>query len=251
MTVTDRLVTLTKVDGIGRIRLQRPENRNALSARMIDELASVIGDVENDADLRVVIIEGEGRSFCAGMDLKGVRDDPTAMGGMLEGLARISVRIRDLSIPTIARAQGAAIGGGCGLLAICDFALTHPEAKIGYPEVDLGICPAVVAPWLIQRIGAGKARSLLLAGGTMTGEAALAYGLVDECVPLERLDEAVERRARRILAGGPNAIRVTKEWLNELEGDKIRQDVLKGGQLSASVIRGEEAQSRIRALWKD
>jgi enoyl-CoA hydratase/carnithine racemase len=85
----------------------------------------------------------------------------------------------------------------------------------------------------------------------MNGDAALAWGLVDECVPLEELDQAVERKARRILAGGPNAIRVTKEWLNELEGDKIRQDVLKGGQLSASVIQGEEAQGRIRRLWKD
>jgi len=249
--MTERLVSLTKKDGIGRVRLQRPESRNALSAVMIDELASVIGEVEADADLRVVIIEGEGKSFCAGMDLKGVRDDPTAMGGMLEGLAEISVRIRDLSVPTIARAHGAAIGGGCGLLAICDFAITHPEARIGYPEVDLGICPAVVAPWLIQRIGAGRARSLLLAGGTMNGEAALACGLVDECVSLETLDEAVERRAGRIIAGGKNAVRVTKDWLNELEGDKIRQDVLKGGQLSASVIQGEEAQSRIRRLWKD
>ena len=249
--MTERLVSLTKKDGIGRVRLQRPESRNALSAVMIDELASVIGEVEADADLRVVIIEGEGKSFCAGMDLKGVRDDPTAMGGMLEGLAEISVRIRDLSVPTIARAHGAAIGGGCGLLAICDFAITHPEARIGYPEVDLGICPAVVAPWLIQRIGAGRARSLLLAGGTMNGEAALACGLVDECVSLETLDEAVERRAGRIIAGGQNAVRVTKDWLNELEGDKIRQDVLKGGQLSASVIQGEEAQSRIRRLWKD
>ena len=204
--MTERLVSLTKKDGIGRVRLQRPESRNALSAVMIDELGSVIGDVESDADLRVVIIEGDGKSFCAGMDLKGVRDDPAAMGGMLEGLAKVSVRIRNLSIPTIARAHGAAIGGGCGLLAICDFAITHPEARIGYPEVDLGICPAVVAPWLIQRIGAGRARSLLLGGGPMNGEAALACGLVDECVSLESLDEAVERRTDRIMAGGPNAI---------------------------------------------
>ena len=245
------LVSLSKNEGIARVRLQRPESRNALSSRMIKELEAVIGAVESDPDLRLMIIEGDGKAFCAGMDLKGVRDDPSAMGEMLNGLAGVSIRIRDLKIPTIARAHGAAIGGGCGLLAICDFAITHPEAKIGYPEVDLGICPAVVAPWLIQRIGTGKARSLLLSGGTMSGEDALAWGLVDECVPLEELDQAVERKARRILAGGPNAIQVTKEWLNELEGDKIRQDVLKGGQLSASVIQGEEAQSRISRLWKD
>ncbi len=249
--MTLELVSLSKNEGIGRVRLQRPESRNALSSEMIDQLGSVIGEVESDSDLRLMIIEGEGKAFCAGMDLKGVRDDPSAMGDMLKGLAEISIRIRDLKIPTIARAHGAAIGGGCGLLAICDFAITHPEAKIGYPEVDLGICPAVVAPWLIQRIGTGRARSLLLSGGTMNGEAALAYGLVDECVPLEELDQTVERHAKRILAGGPNAIRVTKEWLNELEGDKIRQQVLKGGELSASVIRGEEAQKRIRRLWKD
>jgi methylglutaconyl-CoA hydratase len=251
MIMNFELVSLSHSEGIARVRLQRPESRNALSAQMITELGAVIGAIESDPQCRLMIIEGDGKAFCAGMDLKGVRDDPSAMGDMLKGLAEVSIRIRDLKIPTIARAHGAAIGGGCGLLAICDFAITHPEAKIGYPEVDLGICPAVVAPWLIQRIGAGKARSLLLAGGTMNGDAALAWGLVDECVPLEELDQAVERKARRILAGGPNAIQVTKEWLNELEGDKIRQDVLKGGQLSASVIQGEEAQGRIRRLWKD
>jgi len=90
------------------------------------------------------------------MDLRGVMDDPQAMSGMLHGLSQVARRIRRLPVPTIARVQGAAVGGGCGLMVVTDFAITHAEAKVGYPEVDLGVCPAVVAPWLMRRIGAGR-----------------------------------------------------------------------------------------------
>jgi methylglutaconyl-CoA hydratase len=163
--------------GIHTVELARAEARNALSREMIAAFGAAVEQVAQDASARVLILGGEGRSFCAGMDLKAVADDPVAMGDMLRALSRVSRAIRRLPIPTIARVQGAAIGGGCGLMVVCDFAITHPEAKLGYPEVDLGICPAVVAPWLVKRIGAGAARAMLLAGGTMSGEEGFRRGL--------------------------------------------------------------------------
>jgi methylglutaconyl-CoA hydratase len=146
------LVKSTTLNGITTIELARAEARNALSRELIAELGAAVEAVARDASARVLILGGQGKSFCAGMDLKAVADDPVAMGEMLRALSRTSRAIRRLAIPTIARVQGAAIGGGCGLMVVCDFAVTHAEAKLGYPEVDLGICPAVVAPWLLSLI---------------------------------------------------------------------------------------------------
>jgi enoyl-CoA hydratase/carnithine racemase len=183
------------------------------------------------------------------MDLRGVIDDPTAMGEMLRGLSRVSRAIRRLHIPTITRVQGAAIGGGCGLMVVTDFAVTHPESKVGYPEVDLGICPAVVAPWLIKKIGAGRARAMLLAGGTMTGQQGFEVGLATHLCAYDQLDATVAELAKRLRAGGPEAIATTKRWLNELDGSNDDAVLDKAAELSAQIIAGDEAQQRLRKVF--
>jgi len=185
------------------------------------------------------------------MDLRGVLDDADAMGGMLRGLARATGRIRALTVPTIARVHGAAIGGGCGLAAVTDLAVTHPDATLGYPEVTLGVCPAVVTPWLIRKIGAGPARAMLLQGGTITGEAAHARGLVDRLYAADELASGTAAMATKLAAGGAEAIAVTKRWLNELDGSCNPAMLDRGADLSAAVIAGEEAQTRLRPLYGD
>jgi methylglutaconyl-CoA hydratase len=243
------LVRKSIAHGIATIELARPEARNALSREMITELGAAVDAVARDASVRVLILCGEGKSFCAGMDLKAVADDPVAMGDMLRALSRTSRAIRRLSIPTIARVQGGAVGGGCGLMVVCDFAVTHPEAKLGYPEVDLGICPAVVAPWLVKRIGAGAARAMLLAGGTMSGEEGFRRGLATHLVAESELAAAAQQLAERLAKGGPKAIAATKQWLNELDGSLDDAIAEEAAEISARIIAGEEAQSRLRALW--
>ena len=133
-------------------------------------------------------------------------------------------------------------------MVVCDFALTHPESKVGYPEVDLGVCPAVVAPWLIRRIGAGRARAMLLAGGPMSGAEGHAAGLATHCVPAPELDAAVRTLATRLASGGPVAQAATKEWLNRLDGSADEAVLLEAAEISARVIAGPEAQSRLRAV---
>ena len=248
-TGSDALVRLSFEDGIATLLLDRPDARNALSLEMIQSMAASLEEIEAMEGLRVMVLGGTGKSFCAGMDLKAVQDDPERMGDMLRQLAAFNTRLRRLSVPTIARVQGAAIGGGCGLMVVCDFSITHPEAKVGYPEVDLGICPAVIAPWLIKRIGNGRARAMLLAGGTMSGEEGFACGLSTHLVPLEELSSAAEELAVKLSAGGPNALAVTKQWLNELDGS-LDDDILqRGADISAKLIQGEEAQERLRRLF--
>ncbi|HMN96507.1 MAG TPA: enoyl-CoA hydratase-related protein [Phycisphaerales bacterium] len=237
------------VDGVHEITLNRPDARNALSRDLISALDAAVLRVESDSGARVLVLAGAGKSFCAGMDLKAVRDDPVAMGDMLRTLSRASRRIRRLAVPTIARVHGAAIGGGCGLMVVCDFAVTHPEAKLGYPEVDLGICPAVVAPWLIRRIGAGRARCMLLAGGTIDGAEGHRAGLASHLCALEELDAQVASLAKRLASGGPMALAATKRWLNELDGSDDDAILDRAAELSAAIIAGDEAQQRLGALW--
>jgi methylglutaconyl-CoA hydratase len=244
------LVTLA-IDGPAAIlTLNRPDKRNALSIELIDALHARLNDLEK-SDARVAILAGAGRSFCAGMDLQGVLDDAAAMGRMLHGLAKAMKRIRRLSIPTIACVQGAAVGGGCGLAVVCDLAITHADAKLGYPEVSLGVCPAVVAPWLIRKIGAGPARALLLRGGTMSGDEALAMSMVDRLVPRDELEAAARSLAADLSKGGQHAMAVTKQWLNELDGSLDDAPLARGADCSAEVIASDEAQRRLRHLFGD
>ena len=248
------LVQVSKVDGVATLTLNRPEARNALSYELIEAMNAGLDGIQREAapgsgGARVFILAGAGKSFCAGMDLKGVMSDPRKMGQMLMGLSVFLRRVRRLPIPTIARVQGAAVGGGCGLMVVPDFAFTHPESKVGYPEVDLGVCPAVVAPWLIKKLGAGRARAMLLAGGTMSGQEGFDAGLATHLMPQDQLESATQEFARKLLAGGPHAMSVTKRWLNELDGSMDDAPLDKAAELSAQVIAGEEAQSRLRKIY--
>jgi enoyl-CoA hydratase/carnithine racemase len=134
-------------------------------------------------------------------------------------------------------------------MVVTDFAITHPEAKVGYPEVDLGVCPAVVAPWLIKKIGAGRARAMLLAGGTMNGREGFAAGLASHLVDKDQLEAATQELAAKLVKGGPHAMAVTKHWLNELDGSLEEAPYDKAAELSAKVIAGEEAQTRLRKIF--
>ncbi len=244
------LVTLSIKDGIATLDLNRPEKRNAISVNLIKAVHTALDAIEKEA-IRVLILGGTGKSFCAGMDLHGVLDDPAAMGSMLHALARAMQRIRRLPVPTIARVQGAAIGGGCGLAVVCDLAVSHPEARLGYPEVDLGVCPAVVAPWLIRKVGAGPARAMLLQGGTMTGDEAHSRGMIDRVVAREALMDTALEMAHELAKGGQHAMAVTKQWLNELDGSLDNAPLSRAADLSAEVLGSIEAQTRLRRILGD
>ena len=243
------MIRLHHNQGITTMTLNRPSKRNALSLELIEAMHDKLDEVERDEAMRVFILAGEGQSFCAGMDLKGVIDDPVKMKEMLRRLSEVTKRIRCLPVPTIATVQGAAVGGGCGLMVVCDFAFTHPGAKVGYPEVDLGVCPAVVAPWLIKKLGAGKARAMLLAGGTMSGQKGFEAGLATHLCDLDVLLESVETFALNLARGGRGAMATTKKWLNELDGSLDNDVLRRAADLSAEIIAGEEAQARLKPLY--
>ncbi len=230
------------------LTLMRPDARNALSVELLGAMLLRTAELESREDVTVLVVTGAGKSFCAGMDLKAVLDNPGMPERLLRLLAELTVRLRNLPMVTVARVNGAAIGGGCGLACVCDFTVTHADSKMGFPEVDLGVCPAVVAPWVVRRIGAGRARAVLLSGGLMSGREAFERGLATHCAPdLAGLDGATAELVDRLAQGGPNALRATKRLLNELDGSADEGVVMRGAEISAQVLATPEAQRRLRA----
>lgn len=244
------LALLEQEDGVARLTLNRPDARNALSLDLLQALGARLDELASSSDAHVCVLTGAGRAFCAGMDLKVVLDDPGAPKKLLDAIADVTLKLRALPMVVVGRVNRAAIGGGCGLMCVCDIAITHADAKVGYPEVDLGVCPAVVAPWLIRRIGAGRARRVLLAGGTMSGEQALAEGMVDGLAPsLEGLDEEVQGVVERLAGAGPQAVCATKSWLNELDGSSDAEAVRRGAAISAEVLGTPEARASLERAF--
>jgi enoyl-CoA hydratase/carnithine racemase len=167
---------------------------------------------------------------------------------LLTRLAELTLKIRALPQVTVASVNGAAVGGGCGLTCVCDVTISHADAKLGFPEVDLGICPAVIAPWVVKKLGAGVARKAMLMGGIMSGEQAHAIGLVDHLTPnRDALESLTNDVAQRLATGGPKALSATKTLLTELDGSFDDSLVLKGAKLSASVLATPEAQASLAA----
>ena len=251
---TSRAVLLKTNDKIATLTINRPDARNAMSVEILDAMHDAVDELK-DSDASVLVITGSGRAFCAGMDLKAVliefSGDASMGERLLTRLAELTLKIRALPQVTVASVNGAAIGGGCGLTCVCDITISHADAKLGFPEVDLGICPAVIAPWVVKKLGAGVARKAMLMGGIMSGEQAFEIGLVDQLAPKrDALESLTNDVAERLASGGPKALSATKNLINELDGSFDEALVLKGAKLSASVLATPEAQAALAARMK-
>jgi methylglutaconyl-CoA hydratase len=245
------LALLATADRRATLTLNRPDARNSLSPDLLAALHARIDELERLPDITVLTVTGAGKSFCAGMDLKLVLSDPAAPEQLLSSLSRFLLRLRRLPMVVLAKVNGAAIGGGCGLATACDLAITHADSKMGFPEVDLGVCPAVVAPWLVRKIGHGRARRILLSGGLMTGQDAHAQGIVDHVVPaLVDLDTAADAVAARLATGGPSALRATKQLLNDLDRSLDESLAQRAATLSAEILATPEARAMLAAKLK-
>lgn len=247
-------VILTTQDTIATLTINRPAARNAMSVEILEAMHAAVDSLA-ETDTKVLVLTGAGRAFCAGMDLKAVlielSGDEEMGERLLTSLAELTLKIRSLDQVTVASVNGAAIGGGCGLTCVCDVTVSHADAKLGFPEVDLGICPAVIAPWVVKKLGAGVARKAMLMGGVMSGQEAYDIGLVDQLAPnREALSALTQDVAERLANGGKKALSATKSLLNQLDGSLDEALVLKGAALSASVLKTPEAQAALSARMK-
>ena len=203
------------------VALARPDAHNALNGDLIEELTRVFDDLAEDENTRVVVLTGEGRSFCAGADVGYMRETAKlSYEENLEDAKRLAAMFRavdECPKPVVAKVRGAAMGGGAGLVAAADVAVADEETRFAFSEVRLGIAPATIAPFVVRKVGASHARSLFLTGERFGGARAREIGLVHESVPSGELDAAVEGKVRDLLQGGPDAQAVIKALLRQLE----------------------------------
>jgi len=198
---------------IGQITLNRPEVRNAFNQGMIDELRQALSVVDRDFDLRVVILTGAGQTFQAGADIGDLsRMTPLELLRWNEGLVRINAALEKLRQPVIAAINGAAMGGGLEMALACTLRVATPSAKLGLPEVKIGIIPGTGGTQRLPRlIGKGRAAKMILTGEVLGGEEALRIGLVDELAAEGEAVQAALQLAERILVNAPIAVEMAKD----------------------------------------
>jgi methylglutaconyl-CoA hydratase len=212
-----RTVRVETAGKIGRVTFCRPEVHNAFNDQVIDEMTFAFKRLKTDPDVRVVILSGDGKSFCAGADLNWMRRvKDSAFEDNLDEARRLADLFWDIYSfpkPVIGRINGAAIGGGTGFVAVTDIAVAAQSAVFSFSEVKIGVVPACISPYVIKRVGEGKAREFFLTGERLTSDRALEARLVNRAVPDEMLDATVNGLVESLLSSGPEAIRVCKELL--------------------------------------
>lgn len=204
------------------VRLNRPDVHNAFDATLVSELSTVFLAVAEMEGLRVVVLSGNGKSFCAGADINMMkraaelnesenREDALLLAGLFHAL-------NDCPLPVVARVQGAALGGGMGLIACCDYVLAEPAAVFGFTEVKLGILPAVISPFVVAKIGASAARAHFTTGARFGVAEALRIGLIHRCVvDIASLDAAVDTVVQDYLTAAPGAVTAAKQLVRDLD----------------------------------
>jgi methylglutaconyl-CoA hydratase len=215
--------------GVARLTLNRPDKHNVLSGEMCDELAEAAARLDADAAVRVVVLTGAGKSFCAGGDLGWMRAQfaATRAGRMAEArrLAGMLQALNTLRTPLIGRVNGAAYGGGVGLMAVCDAVVTADTARFGLTETRLGLIPATISPYVLARIGEGRARAVFMSARIFDTREAHDLGLVTRVAAPEALDAAVEAELAPYFATAPAAVAAAKRLARSL-GPPIDAEVI-------------------------
>jgi len=245
-------ITLSLDHKIAMVTLNRPEVHNAFNDVVLSELLAVFTELASNKEVRAVILAGNGKSFCAGADLNWMKKmkDYTYEENFADAmvLAKAMHAIYSLPQPTIARVNGSAFGGGMGLICACDMAIAAEGAKFSLSEVRLGLVPACIAPYVIRKIGVGRARQYFITGERMDTAKALEIGLVNQVVPLEGLDAAVEAQITHLLQCGPLAIAMAKELLDKVPGMSWDEAQRFNADMIARLRIGAEAQEGCAAF---
>ncbi len=251
---SDNLLTDVDSRGVAKVTLNRPAVHNALDEALIVRLHETFARLGGDPKVRVIVLSGSGKNFCAGADLNWMK----AMVGFSEAenvanstrLANMLHSIYQCPKPTIARVHGAALAGGIGLISACDIVVAAEPAVFALTEVRLGLIPANIACYVAPIIGVRALRRYGMTGQRFGTAEAMRIGLIDDVAPPERLDETVETIAASLLDAGPVAVAECKKLIDHIGGtvtELMRRDA---AAWLARVRVGEEAQTRMNAFLK-
>jgi methylglutaconyl-CoA hydratase len=241
VTVTqpdEQLVLATAAGAIATITLDSPRNANALSSRLLGQLRARLDRAMSDQRVRVVVLTGAGKVFCAGADLKETAVSPTAAAPLM---ADVIQALWDSQKPVICRVNGAARAGGIGLVAACDLAIAAEGATFAFSEVRIGVVPAVISVPCLRRMPSRAAAEYFLTGEVFQASRAVEIGLLTRAVPAEDLDKETDRYARLLMRGGPDALAATKEVLRDGITDTFAGGLEQMSRLSAAFFASEEA----------
>lgn len=233
--------------GIEALVLNRPERRNALTIALMKEICETIERLSAGPDCRVLLLRGAGPVFCAGLDLREASDTSTADEGP-EWVARMFSCVQSTPLVTICEAQGAAMAGGAGLLAACDFSVASDDLRIGFPEVRRGLVPALVSTILRHKLRDADLRELFLLAEPVDAQKALSMGLVHRIVPPDQVRNEALRLAELVLQAAPQAVRDTKRLIADLNTSSELDAVRIAHQYHRDARVGDEAREGLAAF---
>lgn len=213
--------------GVARVTIDNPKKHNAFDDRIIAQLTETFKAIADNTDVRVMVLDSEGKQFSAGADLGWMQRmaDYSYEENLADShaLAEMLKTLNHLPQPTIARVQGAAFGGAVGLVSCCDMAVASTSASFSLSEVKIGLVPATISPYVIAAIGQRAARRYFTTAERFDGQTALTLGLISELTELEKLDEKVEELVTALLANSPAAIKSAKQLIFDIGGKPIDQ----------------------------
>jgi methylglutaconyl-CoA hydratase len=230
--------------GVGQILMDRPGVFNAFDEAMIGQLDEAFAKLAADRNVRVVVLAGSGKHFSAGADLQWMQRAAAADHAWnladARRFAEMLARIDSCPKPTVARIQGAALGGGVGLVCACDVAVASMQASFAVSEAKFGILPAVIGPYVVNAVGARHARRLALTASRVDAEEALRIGLVHQVAAPERLDEAVQAVVKDLLQAGPDAQGEIKALFAQLQVGPVTPEVRELTAATITRVRGTD-----------
>ena len=242
--------------GVLTITLDRPEARNAMSRAMVEELIAALREAEANAEVRVLVLRGAGGHFCAGGDIKDMAKarmapsegdaDPVADLNAMFG--RIALAYARTPLPTVAVLEGAVMGGGFGLACTADVAIASTTADFRLPETSLGVIPAQIAPFLIERLGYSEAKRLAVTGARLKANDAKSVGLVHQVCEPDGIDDALAATLRQILTCAPKATAETKRLMHALYEGVTEAQIEHAAKMFSEAARGDEAAEGMQAF---
>jgi len=251
--MTYETITLkTDEHGVARLTLNRPEKHNALNGKLIDELKQAADQLAVDNNVRVVVLSGEGKSFCAGGDFnwfKGnAESDRATRIRESSKLAHMLNALNALPKPLIGRIQGSAYGGGIGMISVCDIAVGVDTARFGLTEVRLGLIPANISPHVVARIGTGNARATMLSGALFSAQKAEKIGLLNETTTLDNLDTRIDGIIAEHLEAALGAVGETKRLINYVANHSMADNMIYTADRLADAWETDEGTTGINSF---
>lgn len=238
--------------GVTRLTLNQPDTRNAMSQQMVQDLIAAQRQLDADENVRVVVMTGAGKVFCAGGDLKGFQRQAksTREGRMRDAtaFAEMLAALNELSKPIIGRINGSAYGGGLGLMSVCDLCVGVSTASFRLTEVTLGLIPATISPYVVARIGVNNARRAMLNAHNIDAESARAFGLLHEVVEPDELDFAVNREIDKFLKCAPVAVANAKQLIRFVSTHDKQANIEYTAEALADSWEGAEIKEGVEAF---